>query len=341
MKVLNLHAVSDIRLDERVIPEPGENEVLLQVKACSICSSDEDRIFKNGTYHFPTVPGHEFAGKIVKTGACVDDSLVGTKASVFPLLPCFECDSCKSGQYATCSDYKYFGSRNDGGFSEYIVVPEWNLNRIDDSVSYEAAALSEPSAVAMHAVKMGGVKKGDSVVVIGTGTIGILIAGICKYFGAEPLVVGRREASVDMVKSFGLDATETKDVYNHIQDKAIDIVFESVGSNDSMATAIEIVKANGTIVAVGNPKGDFILEKNIYWKILRRQLTVKGTWNSSFKGDDDDWKAIAEMMKSKTFPFEKLITAKYQLDQFEEAFTHLRDKSAPKSRIMFVMNGEE
>ena len=127
MKVLNLRAVNDLRLEEKEIPVPGENEVLLEIHACGICSSDEERVLKTGTYHFPTVPGHEFAGKIAKLGKNVDSNLLNKKAAVFPLLPCMKCTSCKEEKYAMCSNYKYFGSRNDGAYGEYLVVPVWNL----------------------------------------------------------------------------------------------------------------------------------------------------------------------------------------------------------------------
>ena len=338
-KVLSLYGIGDIRLETRPVPCIKEDEVLLEVKACGICSSDEDRIFKNGTYHFPTVPGHEFAGKIVKTGSNVDESLIGLKASVFPLLPCFRCESCEKGEYATCSNYRYFGSRNDGAFSEYLAVPEWNLRIIDDSVSYEVAALSEPAAVACHAMKIGKVQKGDKVLVIGTGAIGTLIAGMCNNIGAESLVAGRREESVNLVKECGIETALITELDNNSVEA--DVVFEAVGSNESLSLAIEQAKANGTIVVVGNPKEDLILEKNVYWKILRKQLSVCGTWNSSYKGDDDDWEIVAEMMKKKEFPFERIITAKYSLDQYKEALNHLQDKKKSKSRIVFIMNEED
>lgn len=341
MKALSLIGIGELRLEDRRIPQPKDKEVLVEIKACGICSSDEDRIFKNGTYHFPTVPGHEFAGRIIKIGKNADKSLLGRKASVFPLLPCFECDSCQRGEYATCKNYMYFGSRNDGGFSEYLVVPEWNINLLDESVTFEVGALSEPASVACHAMKKGGVKADDTVLVIGTGAIGILIAGMCKRIKALPIVAGRRAESVSMVKGYDLKSIETKDVASFFKDTSIDVVFDAVGSNESMELAIESVKPNGTIVAVGNPKEDFFQKKEIYWKILRKQITLCGTWNSSFKIYDDDWETVAEMMKEKSFPFEKLVSATYTLDQYEAALNHLRDKSVPKTRIMFVMNPED
>ena len=123
MRALVLHAVADLRLETVPVPELTAGCVLLQVQACGICSSDRERVFVTGTYHFPTIPGHEFAGRIVAVADDVDEALLGRRASVFPMLPCRTCDACKAKQYAQCSNYNYFGSRCDGGFCLYLVVP--------------------------------------------------------------------------------------------------------------------------------------------------------------------------------------------------------------------------
>ena len=96
------------------------------------------------------------------------------------------------------------------------------------------------------------------------------------------------------------------------------------------------MKNSGTIVAVGNPKSDLHIEKGIYWRILRRQITLKGTWNSNYKASDNDWEKVATLMKEGGFPFEKLVTRTYPMSQSEEAFEFLRDKSVSKAKVMFV-----
>ena len=120
----------------------------------------------------------------------------------------------------------------------------------------------------------------------------------------------------------------------------MDVTFEAVGSNQSLSDAIMSTRAGGTVVAMGNPKGDEALPKDVYWKILRWQLKVQGTWNSAFRAEGDDWKEVAEIMKSGAFPFERLITRKYLLSEGDEAFRFLQYKSVHKSRLMFVMHEE-
>lgn len=345
MKVLNLEGVNDLRLEEKEKPVPKEGEVLIEIHACGICSSDEARVLTTGTYHFPTVPGHEFSGKVVELGEGVSEDYLHKKVSVFPLLPCFECTSCKEKHYPMCKDYKYFGSRNDGGFAEYLCVPTWNLVVLDDSVSYKVGALMEPSAVSLHAVNIGNVKEGDNVAVVGTGTIGILIGVFSKLKGANVYISGRKEKSLQIPKELGFN---TLDIENPIEDsekvtngERMDIVFEAVGTNDSMSKSILMTKNAGTIVAVGNPHGDFNLEKDVYWKILRRQLTLKGTWNSEYNDEVNDWKQVAKLMEEKGFPFEKLITKTFKLEEHKEAFDLLVDKDVCKTKLMFVINEDK
>jgi L-iditol 2-dehydrogenase len=121
MMACNLHGVGDLRYEEVPVPPLGADEVMLQVRAAGICGSDIPRVFEKGTYHFPTIPGHEFAGVIsaVNPG---DESLLGKTVAVFPLIPCGKCAACQIGEYAQCADYDYYGSRRDGAFAEYIAV---------------------------------------------------------------------------------------------------------------------------------------------------------------------------------------------------------------------------
>ena len=341
MRVLSLKGINKLELEEREKPTPGKGEVLVEIHACGICSSDEDRVLKTGTYHFPTVPGHEFSGVVVELGEDVEEDLLNKKVSVFPLLPCFECDACKEEHYPMCSNYKYFGSRNDGGFAEYLVVPKWNLVVLDESIDNKVGAMMEPAAVALHATNIGGVKEGDNVVVVGTGTVGILIGVFSKLKGANVWISGRKQKSSDFVKELGFDTIDIEDPIKYVEkitdNKRMDVVFEAVGTNDSMTKSILFAKNAGTIVAVGNPHGDFHLEKDVYWKILRRQLIIKGTWNSEYSDKVNDWKEVAELMKEHGFPFEKLITKTYDLSEHKEAFEDLANKDMMKTKLMFEM----
>ena len=155
MKAWVLHGVNDIRYEETERPVAPAGEVLVRVRAAGICGSDIPRIYDTGAHRHPLICGHEFSGCVESVGDGVDAAWIGKRVGIFPLIPCRECAQCKKQRYEMCSHYDYLGSRRDGGFAEYVSVPEWNLLALPDAVSYEAAAMLEPMAVAVHAMRIG------------------------------------------------------------------------------------------------------------------------------------------------------------------------------------------
>ena len=306
MKAWVLHNISDIRLEDVEEPVLQEGEVLVQVKAVGICGSDIPRIYQNGTYRHPLIPGHEFSGVAVKSGSAADTALEGQRVGVFPLIPCKECPPCRKKQYEMCRNYSYLGSRRDGGFAEYVAVPEENLVRLPDHVSFEAAAMLEPMAVAVHAmrrVKAGG---SDRIAICGVGTIGLLLYLFLKEAGMEQVYVfGNKDFQKQTLLKLGLREEFYCDIRENDTDQWLmertegvgaDVFFECVGRNETLVQALNQTAFGGRIMLVGNPFGDVNLEKSVYWKILRNQLTVMGTWNSSFTHEmSDDWNYVMEI----------------------------------------------
>ena len=346
MKALVLHAVGDLQVEEVSVPKLEDGTVLVKIKACGICSSDMPRCFVNGTYHFPTIPGHEFSGQIVAVGDGVDESLLGRKTCVFPMLPCMKCKACKMEEYAQCSGYSYFGSRQDGAWADYLVVPTWNLVPFDDKLDYKTAALCEPAAVSLHAVNIGEIKEGQNVVVIGTGTIGFLVASFAKEKTktGKVIVAGRSKNKLEYAKKLGFDVVDTgvddlpKQVKNIIGIDGADVTFEAVGSNEAIASAIESTGALGNIVLVGNPSTDLILPKNIYWSILRKQLNVKGSWNSNYNSRINDWAHALEIFESGKLNVTDLITHTFTIEDHEKAFAAIRNTREFTLKVMFTFD---
>ena len=207
MKAWVLHDIGKITLDEVSVPQPAAGEVLLKVHAAGICGSDIPRIYDTGAHSMPLIPGHEFAGEVVGVGAEVKDAWIGKRVGVFPLIPCRECRPCSERRYEMCRSYSYLGSRRDGGFAEYVVVPEWNLIELADNVAYEEAAMSEPMAVAVHAIRRVQPETSDTVVVCGLGTIGELIVMFLIDMGIKNiLVVGNKDFQRQSVLKMGICA---------------------------------------------------------------------------------------------------------------------------------------
>lgn len=335
MKAYSLYGVGDLRLVDNLKPELKSGWALVKVKACGICSSDIPRIFQNGTYHFPTVPGHEFAGEVVDTADEADRHLIGKRVGVFPLIPCRTCQSCLAHSYETCSNYDYIGSRRDGAFAEYVAVPVWNVIELPDGVPYRLAALCEPLAVAIHALSFADIK-GKSVAVIGTGMIGFSLAAAAKAEGAAKVtVVGRSDAKRAIADKLGVDYTVGGIT------AAADVTVEAVGNSASLETAILGVKSGGTVVVMGNPYGDITLPQKTYWQILRRQLKLVGTWNSRYEKDaPSDWSRAIDMMRYNAEKLDSLITHTFDFDKLPEALALMREHKQDYCKVMITMEND-
>ena len=339
MKAYVLESIG--RLEYRDVPYPDcpESWAIVKVKAAGICSSDIPRVYRNGTYHFPTIIGHEFAGEIFEVGSDADKALVGKRVSVFPLIPCRKCESCRMGSYETCSNYDYVGSRRDGGFAEFVAVPVWNLVELPDNVSFETGAMMEPLSVAYHAVKRASLSKDEKVAVIGTGMIGLAAAQWAKALGASRVTVfGRGEAKRTAVEQFeGVDYSAEQKA-----GEPYDVVIEAVGSNESIQRAIAAAGNNSTIVLMGNPNGDIVLEKASYWQILRKQLTVIGTWNSKYeKCGASDWQVVKDALSNGTIRVDPLISHVYAQDELIKGLKMMEEHKVAYIKVMITWNREE
>ena len=328
MKCANLHGINDLRYEDIPVPECGEDEALVKVESCGICGSDISRVYTKGTYHFPTVIGHEFSGKVVYDP---QKKLDGKKVAVFPLLPCFACDSCKEGNYATCENYDYYGSRRDGGMSEYIAVKRWNLLPVPESVSYNEAAMCEPVSVARHAICKLNIKEGDNLLISGAGPIGILAGQWAKSFGADKVYyIDIDPRKIDLAKQFGF--------LEYREGTRIHCVLEGTGFSDALAKCLAAVEPGGRMVLMGNPAGDVNFSQKTYWHILRKELTVLGTWNSSYSELNNDWKESIKAISEGTLKVKALITHRYPLNDCNQAFNMMNERKEFYNKVMLTMN---
>ena len=345
MKAWVLHGINDLRLEELNSPIIGEKEVLLAVKAAGICGSDIPRVFYTETYSYPLIPGHEFSGQIAAVGANVDPKWQGQSVGVFPLIPCYSCLPCQRGQYEMCRQYSYLGSRRDGGFAEYVAVPEKNLILLPETVSYEEAAMLEPMSVAVHAMRKVAPLREENIVICGLGTIGLFLLMFLLEEGRKNLlVIGNKDFQKRMAVKLGLseDAycdSRTQDVERWLlertEGKGADVFFECVGRNETVMQAVGLTGPGGRIMLVGNPASDMTLSKAVYWKILRNQLTVLGTWNSSFTHTaDDDWHYVLDRLQEGRIAPAEMITHRLPLEELNLGLEIMRDKKEEYGKVI-------
>lgn len=346
LKAYVLNAIGQLDLMEVAEPVPKEGQVLVEVKAAGICGSDIPRIYENGTYHFPTIPGHEFSGVVCKVSSKAQESWLNKRVGVFPLIPCQKCPSCKDKNYEMCSSYDYLGSRSDGGYAEYVAVPEWNLSELPDDISFETAAMLEPATVGIHALKRIDASKAETAVVFGPGTIGLLMAQWLKILGVQKVIlVGTREEQRELAKRLGFEYfinRKKEDAVEKVLEmtcgQGTDISVECTGYGSVLCDCLNVAKRGGDILAVGNPHGDVQVDRDTYWKLLRRQLRITGTWNSSFipEYDKDDWRDTINAISLGGLKPQEQITHRLQFNELNNGLEMMRDRSEYYNKVMLI-----
>jgi threonine dehydrogenase-like Zn-dependent dehydrogenase len=240
MKAINIEKEFEnskiINIDEPILQN---EQSLLNVKAVGICQSDIARVFNQSAYYYPIILGHEFSGVLEN----------GDKATIFPIIPCMECDECKKENYAQCKSYSYYGSRQSGGMQERIAINNWNIIK-NNNLDFDELSVIEPSAVAMNACKKVP-KDAETILINGCGFIALVTAQILLYNGKKVYIRNRNKEKL----KYSLDNFNLIEYNNQSIDCAIDFVSRS----ESINFIIDNIKSHGTIITVGNPTGDIVI----------------------------------------------------------------------------------
>lgn len=339
-----LHAPADLRYEEIEVPRIGPDDVLLKVKAAGNCGSDLQRIMVEGTHVFPCIPGHEFSGEIVKLGNKVDSFKVGDRVTAYPLIPCMRCKWCRQGEYNLCEDYDYLGSRSDGAFAEYVKVPARNLVLLPKEVGLEEAAMTDPACVALHGIKRaGGIRMGQSVAILGVGSIGMLACQWVKAMGAGKIIaVDIIEDKLKVVRDFGVDScinAKKEDVVEKVieetKGEGVDLVMETAGSLATQRASFLIAAKRGRVIHIGRSYSDVLLPDEVFSRIFRRELEVYGAVNSNFSPLDNEWETTLHFMASGAIKTKPLISHRIKLKDIAQTFKNMYHRKMIYNKIIF------
>jgi L-iditol 2-dehydrogenase len=344
MKALILHGVGDLRYEEQATPEPRAGEVRVRIGYCGVCGSDIPRCFVKGTYHFPTIPGHEFAGTVEALGAGVKHFSVGDPVAVFPLLWCGTCAACQRKAYVQCSNYDYLGSRSDGAFAEYVIAPVRNLLPVPQGVSLREAAMAEPAAVARHAVaRAGELQPGASVAIFGAGPIGLLVAQWARAAGGDVLLCDIVPEKLEQARALGFNKvfnSKTGNPVGWIEEQTAgegaSVCIEAAGVPVTLIQACKSVARAGCLVLMGNPSAEVTLPAALISQLMRREVSLRGTWNSCYdpEAPSDDWREALAAMADGRLQADRLVTHDVPLSRGIGALEMMRDQSAFFSKVM-------
>ena len=325
MKAAVFYGKGDIRVEhDYPMPEVGSQQVLLRVKACGVCGTDVHiHAGAQGATKCepPVVLGHEFAGEVVAVGSAVTRIKVGDHVTVNPNISCEACDQCRRGNVHFCDTMTATGVNHDGGFAEYCVVLEKQAHVIPKDVSFEEAAMCEPVACCLHGIDLSQIKCGDTVMIIGGGTIGMIMLQLAQMSGAVRCVLlDVNENRYELAKKLGAELTlnPAKDnVPAELKKHGFDdirVVIECAGRPESVMNAIEYAGKAATVMIFSLTEPDCAIPY-LPFAAFKKELTIK----TSFVNPNTQGRA-AQIITSGRLNLKDLISERIPLDEIGEAF---------------------
>lgn len=316
------------------VPNPAADEVLIKIKASAICGSDL-HIFKgkHPAVSLPVTIGHEMSGDVVAVGEGVTHVQIGTRVTVEPCIVCGTCEACRHGDYGYCEHISFTYRNGDGAMADYITVKAPYVYPLPDAISYETGALIEPLSVATHAVRRADIKLGETVLVIGAGAIGMLVAAICKQCGAKDVIITDfSDARLAAAKELGATVTintGNEDLTQKLDEitngKGVDKSFECVGREETFHQAILSLRRNGLATIIGifeNPNINIPASR-----FVTHEIRVQGA-----QGYCWDFPIAIELAKS--INLQRLITHTFPLSQLQQALETCFDRNAGSIKVL-------
>jgi L-gulonate 5-dehydrogenase len=321
MKAAIAYAPRDIRLTHTPDPEPGPDDVLLDVRTVGICGSDIHLFRGDHPYKvFPLIYGHEFDATVAALGERAGGSglVVGDHVVVEPLLACGECYPCRIGRPNCCTRLKVIGVHTNGGFAERVVVPARCVHALPQELPSDIASLCEPFSIGMQAAGRAAISDADRVVVLGAGPIGQTVLAIAASLGAPVAVVDMIDSRLELARAMGAELTinaATSDVQQAVLDftdgEGASVVVEATGNTRAMESTVGLVAAAGRIVMLGVPDKPVTLPG---LEFTRKELTILGSRNNAGRFPDAvrfvlDHRAQVAQLISRSFAFDEVVAA--------------------------------
>jgi 2-desacetyl-2-hydroxyethyl bacteriochlorophyllide A dehydrogenase len=319
MQAARLHAAGDMRLEEVTRPVPGPNDLLVRVLATGICGSDRHMYRGEFPTAKPVTLGHEFCGVVEQVGASVGGFAPGTLISGDPNIACGTCERCRVGRPNLCAKLSAIGVTRDGGFADYVLVPAGQAAALPGGFDPRHGAFCEPVSCCLHAIDVGRIPKGGSVLIIGGGVIGLIMVELARLAGAGTIVLSTRQAArralaLDLGAQHAVDASTAegeRDLRAILPDGA-DVVFECAGVGETVVQSIRLAKRGGTVVLFGVvPQDDTVVVSP--WDLLTKELRLESAWLNPATHA-----RAAELIASGALSLDRLITRTIRLAEVPE-----------------------
>jgi L-iditol 2-dehydrogenase len=349
MQAAVYHGKDDVRLETVPVPKIGAGELLVRIHSCGICGTDLKKIL-TGSHSAPRIFGHEMAGQVVAVGAGVNRFSAGDRVMVFHHIPCGKCYYCQKKVFAQCPVYKKVGATagfepSGGGFAEYIRVMDWIVRKgvvkIPDQVSYEQASFIEPVNTCLKAVESLQLQADETVLVIGQGPIGIILAALAKRTGATVVTSDLYPQRLKISESYGLQhnvnagtADPTARVRELTDGRGADAVILATAGNNLIKPAMDGVRPGGKVMLFAQTqRSEVAIDPSA---VCMDEKTLMGSYSASVDLQDEN----VQLVFSGEIDFARLISHRFPLAQSVEAL-HLASHPGPDSMKIVIQPGME
>lgn len=326
MRAVIIDEPGQVRVASVADPAPGPGEVVVEVGYCGVCGTDLhilDGEFPPTPY--PIIPGHEFAGTVVAAGTGVHDLAEGTRVAVDPSLFCSRCRYCRVGRGNLCADWNAIGDTVNGAFAQYVAVPAANAYRLPDHLDLRPAAMIEPLSCAVHGVNRAGPVRGRETVVVGAGTMGLLIAQLLRVSGAAGVaVVDRSPGRLALAAQLGFEATMTD--IRELPEASYDIAVDATGVPAGIEAAFASLRRGGTLLVFGVADAAASVSLPPF-RIYNDEIRILGSMAVLHSFGD----AVSLLARS-TVDVGPLLGSTYSLDEFTDAIQTVRLGAGPGTK---------
>jgi 2-desacetyl-2-hydroxyethyl bacteriochlorophyllide A dehydrogenase len=340
MKAMRLEATGQLFTREVEKPEPGPDDLLVRVEACGVCGTDRHLFHGEFPCTPPVTLGHEFSGIVEAMGGAVKGFAIGDRITGDPNIACGRCSHCVNGRVNLCRNLRAIGIHRDGGFADYVIVPQKQAFLLPATLDPMHGAFCEPLACCLHGIDLADIKAGSSVVVLGGGVIGLLTVQLARLAGATTVILVTRQASRRrLAEDLGATASvdpAAGDVIAQITGDdglvpgGVDVVMECAGVGETVVQATKLVRSGGTAVILGvMPQGEKIEIEP--FDLLFREVRLISSFINPFTH-----RRAADLIASGRIEVERLISRKVSLDEAPDV---VRNPAQPGEVKVLVVPG--